>query len=149
MLCSEQLNYENYIENCIGDKECGVSYKSHTGNYFQLSFQSATIFISYEQRAFPKLPSELIFAQRVLKQIELGCLAYAIVTVKGRVTFMTNEVKSSRHNCVYDVNFCDYDSPAVLVDCKLYKLYCPLHPDNTFHTTYCILHKNLAAYLHT
>ena len=36
VLCNEQLNYENYIEKCIGDKECSVCHKSHTGIYFQL-----------------------------------------------------------------------------------------------------------------
>jgi len=32
--CNEELNYENYIERGIGDKECSVCYKSHTGHYF-------------------------------------------------------------------------------------------------------------------
>ena len=27
VLCNE-LNYEDYIEKCVGDKECTVSYKS-------------------------------------------------------------------------------------------------------------------------
>jgi len=40
VLCNEELNYENYIEKCIGDKECSVCYKSHTGHYFQLTYQS-------------------------------------------------------------------------------------------------------------
>jgi hypothetical protein len=60
------------------------------------------------------------------------------VTVKGRVTFITNEVKSSMHDCVHDVYFCDYDSPNVLYDCKVYAQYCSLHPDNTcpYHVLY-------------
>ena len=62
LLCNE-LHYENYIEKYIGDKECSVCCKSHVGYYFQLSYQSETIFISFEERIFPKLPSELMFAQ--------------------------------------------------------------------------------------
>jgi hypothetical protein len=31
VLCNEELNYEDYIEKCIGDKECSVSYKSDSG----------------------------------------------------------------------------------------------------------------------
>jgi len=30
VLCNEELNYESYIEKCIGDKECSICYKSHT-----------------------------------------------------------------------------------------------------------------------
>jgi len=68
VLCNDEINYKNYIEKCIGDKEYSVCYKSHTGHYFQLSYQSETIFISFEERLFPKLPSEIIFAQSVLKK---------------------------------------------------------------------------------
>jgi len=75
VLCNEGLNYEHYIENCIGDEGCSVCYKSHTRYYFQLSYQSETIFISFEARLFPKLPSEINFAQSVLKKIvELSSL---------------------------------------------------------------------------
>jgi len=70
VLCNEKLNYEKYFEKCVGDKECSVCYKSHTTYYFQLSYQNKTIFISYEARLFPKLPSEIIFAQSVLKNIQ-------------------------------------------------------------------------------
>jgi len=29
VLCDDEVNYEYYVEKCIGDKECSVSYKSH------------------------------------------------------------------------------------------------------------------------
>ena len=67
VLRNEELNYENYIEKCVVDKECSVCYKSHTEHYFPLSYQSERIFISFEARLFPKLPSEIIFAQCVEK----------------------------------------------------------------------------------
>jgi len=53
VLCNEELNYENYIEKCIGDKDCNVCYKSHTIHYSQLSCQSETIIISFEATLFP------------------------------------------------------------------------------------------------
>ena len=122
---------------CSGDKECSVSYKSHTG-YFLLSFQGETICIWFQGCLFPKLRSELIFAQSVLRKIQLSCLTYGIVTVEGRVKFITNEVKSSMHDCMHDVYFCDCVSPTVLAVCKVYMHYCPLHTDNTcpYHILY-------------
>ena len=33
VLCNEEYNYEDYIEKCIGDKECSVSYKSDSGHF--------------------------------------------------------------------------------------------------------------------
>jgi hypothetical protein len=73
VLYNEELNYENYIENCIGDKEFSVCYKSHTGHYFQLSYQSQTVFMSFEARLLTKLPSE-INSLRVLQKMQLSCL---------------------------------------------------------------------------
>jgi len=53
VLCNEELNYENHIEKCIGGKECSVCYKSHTGHYYQLSYQGERVFITFEARLFP------------------------------------------------------------------------------------------------
>jgi len=149
VLCNEELNYENCIEKCIGDKKYSVCYKPCTRHHFQLSYKSKTIFISFETRLFPKLPSEIIFAQGVLKKIQLGCLAYGIVTVKDRVTCITNEVMSSRHDCVFKAYFCEFDSPIRLSNCKAHTQYCPLYRDDI--CLYQILHShwNLAACLHT
>jgi len=64
---------------------------------FQISYHGE----AFQARIFPTRPSELMFAQSVLKnKIQLGCLVYGIITVKGRVTCTTNEVLLSRHNCV-------------------------------------------------
>jgi len=95
VLYIEKLNYEYYIEKCIGDKVCSVSYKA--GHLFQISYHGE----AFQARIFPNQPSELMFAQSVLKnKIQLGCLFYGIITVKGRMTCITNEVLSSRHNYV-------------------------------------------------
>ena len=131
VLCNEELNYENYIEKCISDKERSVRYKSHTRHYFKL-YQSKKIIISFETRLFPKLPSEIIFAQ-CLEKIQLGCLSYGIETFKGRVTCITNEVMSSRHNYVFKAYFCEFDSPIRLANGKAFTQYCPLHLDDNHH----------------
>jgi len=99
-LCSEKLNYVDYVEKCIANKECRISYKPHTGDNFQLSSSSETIALSFETRQFPKLPSEHVFAESVLKKMQLSSLAYGIVSVNKRVTYITSEVITSRHDCV-------------------------------------------------
>jgi len=59
-----------------------------------------------------------MFAQSDLKEILLGSLAYGVVTVKGRVTCITNEVISLRHGCVFKAYFCEFDSPIKLANSK-------------------------------
>ena len=81
--------------------------------------------------------------------MQLGCLPYGILTVKGRVACITNEVISSRHDCVFQAYFCEFYSPIKLANCKAYTQYCPLHPDNTCLYKYCIPYRNLTACLHT
>ena len=105
--------------------------------FFEISYQVESIFIYFETRLFPKRPSELMFAQS-LEKIQLGCVVYGIVTIKGRVTCITNEVKLSRHDCVFQAYFCESDSPVRLDICKAYMQYCPLHPDD--NCLYQILH---------
>jgi len=66
VLCNENLNYEDYIKKCIGDKS-GVCYLSDTGRLFQISCQGESVFIYFKTRVFPKLPSKIMFNQSVLK----------------------------------------------------------------------------------
>ena len=47
------------------------------------------------------------------------------------VPFITNEVKSSMHDCTYKMYFCYCDSPIKVADCKVYSHYSSLHPNNT------------------
>ena len=51
-----------------------VTYKLYTGNYFKLSSGGETVTILFEERQYPKLPSELVFAECVLK-MRLSSLA--------------------------------------------------------------------------
>ena len=62
MLCSEKLNYADYIEKCLAVKEHSVTYKPHRRDEFLLSSSGETIALSFEARQFPKMPFELIFA---------------------------------------------------------------------------------------
>jgi len=80
-----------------------------------------------------------MFAQSVLK-IQLDCLAYGRVTVKSRVAYITNEVLSSMHDCVFKAYLCEFDSQIKVANCKAYKRNCPLHPNDTCF--YQILHSS-------
>jgi hypothetical protein len=61
------------------------------------------IAISFEERILDgNLPSELTFAHGVLKNIRLSSLTYGILSANGRLTYITNEVLTSRHECVFE-----------------------------------------------
>jgi len=90
VMCNKKLNYAYYIEKCISGRKCTIS---HTGNYFQLMSVEETVLISFEARiVHEKLPSELTYAYSVLSKILISSLAYGIVSVNNRVTYITNEV---------------------------------------------------------
>ena len=90
VLCSEALNYADYIEKCIARKERSVTYKPHTRDEIMLPSSCEAIALSFEARQFPKQPSELIIAQSLLKKICLSWLAFGIVCINKRVTYITN-----------------------------------------------------------
>jgi len=54
VIFNEELKYAVYIEKCISGKEDTISFKSHTGNYFQLSSIEETIVIHLKQELFMK-----------------------------------------------------------------------------------------------
>ena len=127
VLCSEKLNYADYIDKCIACQEHSVTYKPHRLDEFRLSFSSETVTLSFEARQFPKMPPELIFAQSILRKICLSSLAFGIVCIKKRVTYITNEVLTSRHDCVFERYTCDLELPKKLASCKLYTRYCSMY----------------------
>ena len=100
VLCSEKLNNADYIEKSIAGKEHSVTYKPHRRDEFLLSSSGEAIALSFKVRQFPKQPSELIFAHSLLKKIYLSSLAFGIVCINKRVKYITNEVLTSRHDCV-------------------------------------------------
>ena len=86
-MCCENLSYADYVEIYIASMEYTVIYKTHTGDYFELPSSNEKIVLSFEARQFQKLPSELEFAQSVLKRMRLSSLAYGIVCINKRVTY--------------------------------------------------------------
>jgi len=66
-LCNKiRLRCASYLEKCIAGKEC--TFKLRTDNYFVLTSGKEKVVISFQPRFFGgKFPSELIFAQSVLK----------------------------------------------------------------------------------
>ena len=69
VLCIKHINYAGYIEKCIAGKQCTVSYESHRGRYFHLSYSIGNTFvISFGEIQFSVLTSKVIFAQSVLKE---------------------------------------------------------------------------------
>jgi len=77
--------------------------------HFQLTIDTETVTISFEARQFPNLPSGLIFVENVLAKIHLSSLTYGIVNINKHKTYITNEVLTSRHDCVFERYTCDLD----------------------------------------
>ena len=53
--------------------------------------------------------------------MRLSSLAYG---VSKRLTYITNDVLTSRHECKFDVSALDLDRPRPLANCKLYSGFC-------------------------
>jgi hypothetical protein len=102
------------------EKRCTISY---TGNYFQSTSNGETIWISFEARiVHEKHPSELKYAYSVLIKIQLSSLAYVIVSVNNPVTYIANEMLTSRHNCLSDLFDYDLHAPKRLAKLDVHEL---------------------------
>jgi len=55
VLCNVTLYYADFILKFIAGKEYSVTYKTHAGNYFELSSRSETVALTFETTQFPKL----------------------------------------------------------------------------------------------
>ena len=63
----------------------------------------------------------------------LSSLAYVVVYIKKRLTYITNYVLTSRHECRFYVSAVDLDRPTSAADCNLYSRLCSLYlPKNTY-----------------
>jgi len=151
--CVMKIEITQIIEKCIAGKECTLKLLSQLyltfvrEQYFRWKFNDEVITILFEARKFANLPSELVFAESILMKIELSSLTYGIVNIYKRITYINNEVLTSRHDCVFGRYTCDMDLPKKLACCILYTRYCSMYPKNTcpFYILYCA--KNLIAYL--
>jgi hypothetical protein len=126
ILCREKPKYLYYIKLCIVDKECTISCG---GDIFQLKYEGEVIYISFETRiSRGKLPSDLVFVYAVLKNIRFHSLAYGILCVNSRITYLLNETLTSRHDCVSNLLTYDLGVPTRLAKCKLRATYCVTRP---------------------
>lgn len=128
VLCNTKLHYADYIAKCIAGKNCCISYKSHTEVNRRLSSASKTdAFLFGTWVIHGQLQSKLIFAQGLLQEISLSTLTFSIVSVNKSLTYITNEMLTSRHGCVYEKYTCDLAMPKRLASYKLYIKYCKGH----------------------
>ena len=81
------------------------------------------------------------------ERICLSSLVNGTVSVKCRVTYITNEVLTSPHDCVFEMNTCNLDLPKKPDNCKMYTRYCSMHRNKTRLFTYCILQRKPIVYL--
>jgi len=87
------------------------------------------VLISFEAKlVHGRLQPGLIFAQSALRTMSLSSLAYGVVCIKKRLTYITNDMLTSRHECKYDMFALDLDRPRRLANCKLYTRFCSQHP---------------------
>jgi hypothetical protein len=127
VLCNKRLNYVDLLERIISGKECTT--EKFTEICFQLQSDEERVLITFVTRTIHgQLPSELVFAHSVLNKIGLSSLVYGIVSVRKRVTYITNQVLTSKHECILDLFGCDFHLPKRLANCKLYTQYCSAHP---------------------
>jgi hypothetical protein len=96
VLCNKRVNYVDLLQKIISGKGC--TSKKFTEICFQLQSGEETVVIAFVTRTIHgQLPSELVFANSVLKKISLSSLAYGIVSVRKRVTYITKQVLTSKH----------------------------------------------------
>jgi hypothetical protein len=130
VVCSEKLNYAHYIQQRVE----GINYTiNDTGNNFLISYHSEIIYISFETRIVHiEFPSTLSFAYNVLTKMRISSLAYGIVSFNKRVTFITSEVPTSRHDCVSNLFAYNLHAPMQVAVCKVYNRYCNRRPTKRF-----------------
>jgi hypothetical protein len=60
--------------------------------------------------------------------MRLSSLAYGIVCIKKRLTYITNAVLTSKHECKFDMWDLNLDKLKRLGNCKLYSSFYSKHP---------------------
>jgi hypothetical protein len=145
VLCSEKLIYLDFIKHCIADKECTITCG---GDIFQLKYNGEIIYMLFETiNVREKLPSDRVFAYAVLKNIRLHSLAYGILCVSNRITYLSNETLIPKHDCVSNLLAYDLGVPRRLVNCKLRATYCVTRPYKRFLSGDVVLYENITWYL--
>jgi hypothetical protein len=112
-----------------------VQFKLYAGNTFLLLSGGNTVLIYFHETLIHEriLPG-LIFAQNALGKMRISSLVYGIVCIKSRITYITNEVLTSIHDCRFDVYAFELDTPRQLAACKLYGTFCSACPPVSIFT---------------
>ncbi len=101
VLSNDYLTYENYIENVASSEECIFSAMCEK-DHFTLSCGDQSVLLKFETRIVDcKLPAIITFTYDMLRNSILLSLAYAIVCDNGRIKYMTSEMLTSKHDCLY------------------------------------------------
>ena len=87
------------------------------------------IWLSFEEiLIYGRLPPGVMFAQSALRRMRLSSLAFGVVCTKKSLTYITNDVLTSRHECKFDMFALYLDRLRRLANCKLYTRFCSRHP---------------------
>jgi len=121
------INYADHIEKFIAGKEC--TFKLLAENSLLLTSSCDSVLISFETKLIHgRLPPGLILTQSALRKMRLSSVAYGVLCIKKGLTYITNDVLTSRYECKFDMFALDLDRPKRLANCKLYTKFCSRHP---------------------
>jgi len=106
VLCGTFGLYPSYVADilvqAVSNEECTFSNVSCDKNYFKLSSNGETVILKFEIRILEgNLSSVLTFTYDLIRNSHLSTLAFAIVCVNNRITYVSNEFLASKHDCMY------------------------------------------------
>ena len=102
VLSNDYLTYENYIENVASSEQWCIVSAMFEKDHFTLSCGEQSVLLKFETRIMNcKLPAIITFAYDMLRNSILCSIAYAIVCNNGRIKYITSEVLTSKHDCLY------------------------------------------------
>jgi hypothetical protein len=64
----------------------------------------------------------------VCEDLQLSSLAYGVVCINKRLTYITNDTLTSRHECILDMCAFDLNTPRRLAKCKADISFCDENP---------------------
>jgi hypothetical protein len=95
VLCNKRINYGKHIRTCIAGKEC--TFKLLARNSFLLTSGCDKVLLSFEARHTWTSPVWTDICPKCVKENALSSLAYGIVCLNKRLTYITNDVLTSKH----------------------------------------------------
>jgi hypothetical protein len=115
------------MKNCIPCRD--YNFDLYGEKTFELTFGCGTVKIYFHESPIRgQAPPSLVFAQNALSEMHISSLAYGIVCIKDRIAYVTNEVLTSKHECIFDDWATNLDIPRQLANCRLYGTLCSICP---------------------